>query len=91
MNTPYGYTPSRGAAIVFITLFGLSMSTYHLVITDFSQTHFAIVAHTGQAIKYRMWWLFPTMVACTLTEIIGWSGRLWSSYTPQSLDPYLMQ
>ncbi|KAG8967259.1 hypothetical protein FRC03_010334 [Tulasnella sp. 419] len=38
-----------------------------------------------------MWWLLPTMFACALTEVIGWSGRLWSSINPRSLSPYLMQ
>ncbi|EIN13774.1 RTA1 like protein [Punctularia strigosozonata HHB-11173 SS5] len=47
--------------------------------------------HFGQAIYFRMWWLFPTAVLAGFTEIIGWSGRLWSSKNPLLLDPYLMQ
>jgi hypothetical protein len=49
------------------------------------------VLHFGQAIRFRMWWLLPTAVLAGLAEIIGWSGRLWSSKNPLSLDPYLMQ
>lgn len=26
-----------------------------------------------------------------MAEIIGWSGRLWSSHSPLALNPYLMQ
>jgi len=47
--------------------------------------------HVGQAIYFRMWWLFPTVVLAGVGEILGWSGRLWSSYSPLLQDPYLMQ
>ncbi|KZV75700.1 RTA1-like protein [Peniophora sp. CONT] len=49
------------------------------------------ILHIGQATRYRLWWLFPTAVLAGVTEIIGWSGRLWSSISPVLLDPYLMQ
>ena len=35
--------------------------------------------HIAQASRFRLWWLFPTAVLCGLLEILGWSGRLWSS------------
>ncbi|KAI0327744.1 RTA1-domain-containing protein [Cubamyces sp. BRFM 1775] len=47
--------------------------------------------HAIQAIWSRLWWLFPTPVLAGIIEIIGWSGRLWSSISPTLLDPYLMQ
>lgn len=47
--------------------------------------------HIGQAAKYRLWWLYPTIVVGGICEVIGWSGRLWSSHQPRRLDPYLMQ
>jgi len=37
------------------------------------------VVHIAQASRFRLWWLFPTAVLCGLLEILGWSGRLWSS------------
>ncbi|PVG04551.1 RTA1 like protein [Serendipita vermifera] len=47
--------------------------------------------HTVQAIKWRTWWMLPTMALGCMGEVIGWSGRLWSSRNPRLLDPFLMQ
>ncbi|EMD32393.1 hypothetical protein CERSUDRAFT_88029 [Gelatoporia subvermispora B] len=47
--------------------------------------------HFGQAIRYKLWWLFITVVLAGITETIGWSGRLWSSLNPLLLSPFLMQ
>ncbi|KAF7303978.1 RTA1-like protein [Mycena indigotica] len=74
ISSPYGYVPSRGVAVIFLILFGLSTA-----------------AHLGQAIMYRMWWLFPTAFLCGLGELTGWSGRLWSSISPREANPYMMQ
>ncbi|VDB96672.1 unnamed protein product [Peniophora sp. CBMAI 1063] len=49
------------------------------------------ILHVGQATRAHIWWLFPTAVLAGIAEIIGWSGRLWSSITPTDLNPYLMQ
>ncbi|KAJ7464157.1 RTA1 like protein-domain-containing protein [Mycena latifolia] len=37
------------------------------------------VVHVGQAVRYRLWWLFPSVVLAGCMEVLGWSGRLWSS------------
>ncbi|KAI9457817.1 RTA1-like protein [Lactarius psammicola] len=47
--------------------------------------------HIAQAVRYRLWWLFLTAVLSGITEIIGWSGRLWSSQNPLLRTPFLMQ
>ncbi|EIN12984.1 RTA1-like protein [Punctularia strigosozonata HHB-11173 SS5] len=47
--------------------------------------------HTGQAIYYRLWWLFPTAVLAGLGEILGWSARLWSSKNVDAANPFLIQ
>ncbi|KAI0353300.1 RTA1-domain-containing protein [Trametes cingulata] len=47
--------------------------------------------HLGQTVWSRLWWLLGTTVLAGLIEIIGWSGRLWSSISPTLLDPFLMQ
>ncbi|KAJ7096974.1 RTA1 like protein [Mycena crocata] len=47
--------------------------------------------HTAQAVYFRMWWLLPTACLCGVGELIGWSGRLWSSISPRAADPYMMQ
>ncbi|KAH7101350.1 hypothetical protein BKA62DRAFT_703530, partial [Auriculariales sp. MPI-PUGE-AT-0066] len=46
--------------------------------------------HSVQAARFRLWWMVPTAVFCGLGEILGWSGRLWSSMNPALLTPFLM-
>ena len=50
-----------------------------------------IVVHIAQAHRFRLWWLFPTAVLCGLLEILGWSGRLWSSRNPTLHKAFVMQ
>ncbi|OJT04690.1 hypothetical protein TRAPUB_4484 [Trametes pubescens] len=47
--------------------------------------------HLAEAIYFRMSWLFATAVFAGVAEILGWSARLWSSYSPFAQDPYIMQ
>ncbi|TCD71037.1 hypothetical protein EIP91_000536 [Steccherinum ochraceum] len=49
------------------------------------------LVHLVEAIYFRMWWLLPTVGLAGAGEVLGWSGRLWSSYSPLLQDPYLMQ
>jgi len=49
------------------------------------------VVHIAQAFRFRLWWLFPTAVLCGLLEILGWSGRLWSSRNPTLHKAFVMQ
>ncbi|KAJ7503824.1 RTA1 like protein-domain-containing protein [Mycena galericulata] len=49
------------------------------------------ILHLGQAIYYRMWWLLLTAFLCGMGELVGWSGRLWSSFSPSLSDPFMMQ
>lgn len=58
---------------------------------SFSTHQLFAVVHTGQALKYRMWWLFPTIIIGGLTEILGWSGRLWSSIDIMQGDAFMIQ
>jgi len=46
--------------------------------------------HLGQTLRYRLWWLLPTVVLAGLLEALGWTGRLWSSKNPGLLTPFLM-
>ncbi|KAJ6566941.1 RTA1 like protein-domain-containing protein [Mycena capillaripes] len=52
---------------------------------------FGIILHISQAIYYRMWWILPTACLCGIGELVGWSGRLWSSFSPSLKTPFLMQ
>ncbi|KAF9046648.1 RTA1 like protein-domain-containing protein [Panaeolus papilionaceus] len=49
------------------------------------------VAHVGQSIRHRLWWILPTVCLCGVMEIAGWAGRLWSSFSPLLLPPFQMQ
>ncbi|KAJ8489800.1 hypothetical protein ONZ51_g2711 [Trametes cubensis] len=47
--------------------------------------------HLAEAIYWRMTWLLATACFAGVSEVIGWSARLWSSYSPFAQDPYIMQ
>jgi len=47
--------------------------------------------HLFQAIRFRLWFLIVTAVFCGLLEIIGWSGRLWSSINVFNGNAFLTQ
>ncbi|KAF7345895.1 putative RTA1-like protein [Mycena venus] len=47
--------------------------------------------HIGQAIHYRMWWLFLSAILAGILETVGWGGRLWSSKSPQIFEAYEIQ
>ena len=47
--------------------------------------------HAAQATYYRAYWLFATAVFCGAIEILGWSGRLWSSISPFTKTPFQIQ
>lgn len=49
------------------------------------------IVHAGQAVRYRRLWLIPTAGLCGLIEILGWSGRLWSSFSPLLSTPFQIE
>ena len=92
---PYQYVPSESIAIMFIVLFGFSTSKISHLFPS-APLHYqicceSVVVHLSQAIFYRMWWLFPTVGFCGVLEILGWSARLWSSFSPSLGTPFEMQ
>jgi len=72
----YGYIPTLWICGTFVALFGTTT-----------------LLHLGQAFYYkpRLYWIIPTVALCGLGEVIGWSGRLWSSKNPLNGNAYLMQ
>ncbi|KAJ7850858.1 RTA1 like protein-domain-containing protein [Mycena leptocephala] len=52
---------------------------------------FSTLLHIGQAIHYRMWWLFLSAILAGILETVGWGGRLWSSKSPQIFEAYEIQ
>lgn len=49
------------------------------------------IAHLGQAIWTKKWYLLGSVVLCGISELIGWGARLWSSQNINVLTPFLMQ
>ncbi|WWC69039.1 uncharacterized protein I206_102975 [Kwoniella pini CBS 10737] len=47
--------------------------------------------HSVQAWRYKYWVIYPTLVLGALVEVLGWSGRYWSSQNVTLLTPFLMQ
>ena len=88
----YGYVPTEWICILFVVLFSL---TYGECIRDMSAILCSLTCgpgiHTSQALYYRLWWLHLTAGVGGILEILGWVGRLWSSFNPGALNPYLMQ
>ncbi|KAF9048342.1 hypothetical protein BDZ89DRAFT_1099141 [Hymenopellis radicata] len=51
----------------------------------------SILWHIIQTFQYLIWWSLPTMCLAGLTEVIGWSGHLWSAYTPTVTTAFQIQ
>lgn len=49
------------------------------------------VLHSYQAYRAKYWVVYPTLVLGCITEILGWSARLWSNRNVLLLTPFLMQ
>ncbi|KAJ7754216.1 RTA1 like protein-domain-containing protein [Mycena maculata] len=70
---------------------------YHYVPTEWICVSFvalfaiSTVLHLAQAIRYRVWWLLPTAFVSGILEVVGWSARLWSSFSPDKLLPFEIQ
>jgi len=88
MNATYGF-PTEEAF--------LNAVPYHYVPTEWICAMFlglfsiTTIIHLCQGMWFHMWWVLPTAVIAGLGEIIGWTGRLWSSQNPLRLDPFLIQ
>ncbi|RPD77189.1 RTA1-domain-containing protein [Lentinus tigrinus ALCF2SS1-7] len=52
---------------------------------------FSTLVHAVQAVRSRLWWLFPTACLAGVAEIIGWVARLISSNNISSINPYVIQ
>lgn len=49
------------------------------------------VAHIVGAFWFRLWWLLPTAALACAGEVLGWTGRLWSSINVLNDDAFMMQ
>ncbi|TFK31659.1 RTA1 like protein-domain-containing protein [Crucibulum laeve] len=72
-------------------------SPYHYTPTEGVAITFIVLfsistlIHTGQSIRSRIWWLFPTACLCGILEVLGWVARLWSSFNVTAKQPFEMQ
>ncbi|SJL08744.1 uncharacterized protein ARMOST_12114 [Armillaria ostoyae] len=88
----YGYTPTEYVTIIFVALFGASTCGYSSSRSLIARVNRIFkVAHTVQSLHYRIWWPFPTIILAGVMEVLGWSGRLWSSFSPTLRTPYMIQ
>ena len=76
---------------LFLWIIDMSVPCYRAISHAFVFYHHSQVLHLGQAIRYRTWWLLPTACFCGVIELLGWSGRLWSSISPLLTTPYQIQ
>jgi hypothetical protein len=91
LRNPYEYIPTRYVCLIFVVLFGVSTCLFSLF-CDWLPTHiYSLVIHLVQALWRRRWFMIPTAVLAGLLEVLGWSGRLWSSYNPLLDTPFLIQ
>ncbi|KAF8506196.1 RTA1-domain-containing protein, partial [Hysterangium stoloniferum] len=74
--TFYGYIPTNWICLTFLILFGATT-----------------IAHVWQSVflRSRMFWILPTIVLCGIGELIGWSGRYWSSQNPVNQNAFTIQ
>ncbi|TCD62118.1 hypothetical protein EIP91_007455 [Steccherinum ochraceum] len=47
--------------------------------------------HGIQTLRYRLWWLLPTVNLAAIAETLGWSMRLASTYDPTARMPFIIQ
>ena len=76
---------------LLLWIFYTSVPSYRPISVAFAFNIYSQVLHLGQATRYRTWWLLPTACFCGVIEILGWSGRLWSSFSPLLTTPYQIQ
>ncbi|KAL1683203.1 RTA1 like protein-domain-containing protein [Schizophyllum commune] len=73
------------------------LSPYGYVPTEWASIFFLVLfgittlAHLGQAIAYRGWWLIITLVFCGSMECVGWACRLWSNRDILADNAYKIQ
>lgn len=98
LDSNYHYVPTGWVCLIFISLYGLSACTSmmppfpcHDSFTDLALQPRSVV-HLVEATYFRMWFLLPTAVLAGIGEVLGWTGRYWSSLNDGILNtPFLIQ
>ena len=92
----YGYVPTLWICSTFVALFSVTTGEHRLISFIPPRCNWfspRLVIHLAEAFYFRpgFYWLIPTTALCGVGEIIGWSGRLWSSKNPFNGTAFLMQ
>lgn len=88
----YHYIPTEWVCIIFVALYGITAGTSTtLPQTSTRWPDSAVAGWFFSAIYFKMWWLLPTATLAAIGEVVGWSGRLWSSINVLADTPFLMQ
>ncbi|TFK34997.1 RTA1-domain-containing protein [Crucibulum laeve] len=70
---------------------------YHYIPTEYVAIIFvalfsiSTLAHIGQTVHFKTWWMLPTAGLCGVLEVLGWGARLWSSISPSAKLPFTIQ
>jgi hypothetical protein len=90
---PYMYVPTPAVCLMFIALFGVALSGYPSSLPSFSTflTTFVIAGHLIRACWHRAWFMFPTVLLGVTVEVLGWSGRYWSSQNILNGNAFMIQ
>ena len=89
-NSTIADTANRSPDLDFSSPYGYTPTSWICILFVVLYSVTALF-HLAQAVLSSLWWMIPTVVLCGLFEIIGWSGRLWSSYNAQDMDHFLIQ
>lgn len=95
-SSPYGYTPSKGVCITAIVLFSISTALHTAQAVYYSIRRRKAARLAGEADdgvggerrgrEPSYWWILVTLVPGGLLEIIGWTGRYWSSQNVLNIE-----
>ncbi|KAI0735122.1 RTA1 like protein [Earliella scabrosa] len=82
-DSVFGFDPNK-------PLYGYTptRSACYIFVILFSIT---TLLHSYQAVRYRAWWLIPTVVIAGVGEVVGWGARVKGSYEPFARMPFIIQ
>lgn len=93
-TSPYGYNPTKAAGIAFVVVFaailflhiGLAVKYKYWIV--FATLVPGTCRESPCALDQK--YVNQTLTA-RVVEVLGWGGRLWSSYHVLKVTPFLMQ
>lgn len=89
--SPYHYVPTESVCVAFVSFFILVTCKSPSFLASAHTDGVPEVLHVIAAIRYRLWWLLPTVCLAGGGEIAGWFARLASSHNALERNPFLIQ